>query len=41
VRYARHSRPTNWRFDRDERQLRGGPIVDALKQRWREEMRPD
>jgi diadenosine tetraphosphate (Ap4A) HIT family hydrolase len=36
VRYARHSRPINWRFDRNERQLRGGPIVEAMKQRWRE-----
>jgi len=38
VRYARHSRPTNWRFDRDERQRRGGLMVAALKQRWREVM---
>jgi diadenosine tetraphosphate (Ap4A) HIT family hydrolase len=38
VRYARHSRPINWRFDREERQRRGGPIVEALKRRWRQVM---
>ena len=38
VRFARNSRPINWRFDRDERRLRGAPIVEAMKQRWREEM---
>jgi histidine triad (HIT) family protein len=38
VRFARNSRPINWRFDRDERRLRGGPIVEAMKQRWREHM---
>jgi histidine triad (HIT) family protein len=38
VRFARNSRPTNWRYDRDERRLRGGPIVQALTQRWRREM---
>jgi hypothetical protein len=38
VRFARQSRPTNWRFDRDERQARGGPIIEALMQRWREAM---
>jgi histidine triad (HIT) family protein len=38
VRFARNSRPTNWRFDRDERRLRGGPIVEAMKQRWRAHM---
>jgi diadenosine tetraphosphate (Ap4A) HIT family hydrolase len=42
VRFARTSRPINWRFDREERQRRGGPIVEAVKQRWREAMsRPD
>ncbi len=38
VRFARHSRPINWRFDRNERQQRGGPIIEAVKQRWRETM---
>lgn len=38
VRFARNSRPINWRFDRDERRLRGGPIVEAMKQRWRDQM---
>jgi diadenosine tetraphosphate (Ap4A) HIT family hydrolase len=38
VRFARDSRPTNWRYDRDERRVRGGPIIEALMQRWREEM---
>jgi hypothetical protein len=39
VHFARHSRPTNWRFDRDERQARGALIIEALKQRWREVIR--
>jgi histidine triad (HIT) family protein len=39
VRFARNSRPLNWRFDRDERRLRGRPIVEALIQRWDQEMR--
>jgi len=38
VRFARNSRPINWRFDRDERRVRGGPLIEALMQRWREEM---
>jgi histidine triad (HIT) family protein len=38
VGFARNSRPMNWRFDRNERRLRGQPIVDALKQRWREQI---
>ena len=36
VHFARNSRPTNWRFDREERQRRGGSIVEAVKQRWHE-----
>jgi diadenosine tetraphosphate (Ap4A) HIT family hydrolase len=35
VRFARNSRPINWRFDREERRLRGRPIIDALMERWR------
>ncbi len=38
VRMARESRPINWRFNREERQQRGGPLIDALMQRWREVM---
>jgi diadenosine tetraphosphate (Ap4A) HIT family hydrolase len=38
VRFARHSRPINWRFDRDERKARGGPIIEAMKQRWQQQM---
>ena len=38
VRYARNSRPLNWRFNRDERQQRGASIIEAVKQRWREVM---
>ena len=38
VHFARHSRPSNWRYNRDERQQRGGPIIEAVKQRWREVM---
>jgi diadenosine tetraphosphate (Ap4A) HIT family hydrolase len=39
VRFARNSRPVNWRFDRDERRLRGGPIIAAMMQRWHETRR--
>jgi len=38
VRFARNSRPNNWRYDRDERQARGGPLIKAMMRRWREEM---
>jgi histidine triad (HIT) family protein len=38
VRFARNSRPINWRFDRDERRTRGAPLIEALMQRWRQEM---
>jgi diadenosine tetraphosphate (Ap4A) HIT family hydrolase len=38
VRHARNSRPLNWRFDRDERRVRGGPLIAALMQRWRQDM---
>jgi diadenosine tetraphosphate (Ap4A) HIT family hydrolase len=38
VHFARHSRPINWRFDRAERLQRGGPIIEAVKQRWHEAM---
>jgi histidine triad (HIT) family protein len=38
VHFARNSRPTNWRFDRDERRLRGAPIIEAMIQRWRNAM---
>jgi len=38
VRLARESRPTSWRFNREERQQRGGQLIDALMQRWREVM---
>jgi diadenosine tetraphosphate (Ap4A) HIT family hydrolase len=38
VRFARHSRPINWRYDRDERKTRGGPIIEAMKQRWQQDM---
>ncbi len=42
VRLARHSRPINWQFNREERQQRGGAIIDGLIERWREVMgRPD
>ena len=38
VRFARNSRPINWRFDREERRLRGRTMVEALMQRWRSQM---
>jgi diadenosine tetraphosphate (Ap4A) HIT family hydrolase len=38
VTLARNSRPINWRFNREERQQRAAPIVEAIKQRWREAM---
>ena len=36
VQYARRSRPINWRFNREERLERGGPIIEAVIQKWRE-----
>ncbi len=38
VRFARHSRPMNWQYDRDERQKRGRHLIDSLMQRWRDMM---
>ena len=38
VTFARNTRPINWRFNREERLQRAGPIVEAVKQRWREIM---
>ena len=38
VHFARNSRPINWRFDRDERRLRGAAMVQALIQRWQTEV---
>lgn len=38
IQFARDSRPVNWRYPRHERRERSGPMIEALMQRWREEV---
>ena len=41
IQYARSTHGGQWLLSRDERRVHGLPIIEALRQRWRENWRPE